>query len=128
MNLPVADFRPFKDLRKKAIKNIFGRGRTFSRGLKFAAEGFLTDMTIKIGDGDAVVKTSCFASQTKEKKHKVFLAIDTSKDQFQVVENRCSCAAGNGLCSHQCAVYHLLCAGGAFVRSLEIERDLPNLS
>ena len=71
MNLPVADFRPFKDLRKKVIKNIFGRGRTFSRGLKFADEGFLTDMTIKIADGDAVVNTSCFASQTKEKKHKV---------------------------------------------------------
>ena len=113
----VSDFRAFKELDRPVIKRIFGRGRCFKRGRKFAAEGYLDNVQIVVGDGDAVVRASCFASQIRSKKHKVFLAVDTSS--FELLENRCSCTAGKGRCSHQAAVYHFLAAGGAFTRSLE---------
>lgn len=128
MDAPVSDFRPFKGLTKDVVKRIFGGGRTLKRGRKFAAEGYLKDMKITVGDGDAVVQGFCFASQTPGKKHKVFLAMDTST--YDCLEYRCSCTAGRGRCSHQCAVYLYLCAGAAFARSLDSEEreDRPRNS
>ena len=98
------------------IKRIFGGGRTGKRGGKFAAEGCLSDMTITDVGADLTVSAS-WVSQTKNKQHKLFLAIDTGS--FESLEHRCKCAAGQGKCSHLCALYHYLCAGGVFLRSLE---------
>ena len=78
MDLSVEKFRPFKGLTKEVIVRFFGRGRTMKRRGKFAAEGYLSDITITHGESDATVSSSCWASQTKNKAHKIFLAIDTS--------------------------------------------------
>ena len=124
MDLSVEKFRPFKGLTKEVIVRFFGRGRTMKRGGKFAAEGYLSDITITHGESDATVSSSCWASQTKNKAHKIFLAIDTSS--YEPLEHRCKCAAGRGKCSHLCALYHYLCAGGAFLRSLEGFQDVQS--
>ena len=102
---PNVNFRPFKELRNIVVVQQFGQGRTLKRGRKFAAEGPLSGVKIKIGEGDVVVWASCFASQTKDKKLKVILAVDKESSRYNSLEYRCSCAAGIGRCSHQCAVY-----------------------
>ena len=117
MDLPLEKLRPFRSLTKAVLKRIFGRGRTFHRGRKFAREGYLSEMKITLGEGDAVVTCLCWASQTKDKQHKVFLVVDCTT--FELLESRCRCTAGMGKCSHQCAVMHHLCAAGAFLRSFE---------
>ena len=111
------NLEPFVSLSGKVIKNLFGKGRTFSRGRKFAAEGYLHAVEVRVCDGDAVITAKCWASQTKDKEHKIFLAIGTS-GKYDPFEERCSCTAGQGRCAHKCAIYHFLSAGGAYVRSL----------
>ena len=96
---PNVNFRPFKELRKNVVVQQFGQGITLKRERKFAGEAYLSDVKIKIGEGDAMVWASCFASQTKDKKHKVFLAIDTQLSQYNSLDYRCSCAAGRGRCT-----------------------------
>ena len=78
MDLPFDSLKPFKGLTIGTIKRIFGSGRTFQRGPKFPKEGFVHAVTISLSeaDDDAVVSAFCWASQTKDKKHKVFLAIN----------------------------------------------------
>ena len=78
MDLPFDSLKPFKSLTIGTIKIIFGSGGTFKRGQKFAKEGFVHAVTISLSeaDDDAVVSAFCWASQTKDKNHKVFLAIN----------------------------------------------------
>ena len=107
----------FRTWTKGHVRAIFGSGRTYSRGRKFAKEGYLTDIKIKLGDGDATISYLCWASQTKSKQHKVFLAVITSS--AELLENRCGCTAGLGKCSNQGAMYHYLCAAGNAARYLD---------
>ena len=78
MDLPFDSLKPFKGLTIGTIKRISCSGRTFKRGQKFAKEGFVHAVTISLSeaDDDAVVSAFCWASQTKDRKHKVFLAIN----------------------------------------------------
>lgn len=111
----------FRGLKKDSVVRIFGLGRTFRRGQKFAREGYLNvDVTLGEAD-DAVVKGFCFASQTKKKKHKLFVAIDLGN--YSIIQSNCTCAAGRGKCSHVCGVFQYLRACGSFSRSLTDGED-----
>ena len=106
----------FRDLARPLISRIFGNGRTYRRGRKFAREGYLHGIDITFGEDDAVVSGFCWASQSKTKKHKLFLAVQLPG--YDINQCNCSCAAGQGKCSHICGVYHYLSACGAFSRAL----------
>lgn len=124
MELSTDQFNNFKGLTRRTICRIFGKGRTFRRGQKFAKEGYIHSVKIRVGESDSVVSANCWASQSKDKRHKVFIAINL--DGYDPIQNNCSCTAGLGRCSHQCAVYHYLCAGGAFVRSIQGDSEAGN--
>ena len=89
------NLEPFVSLSGKVIKNLFGKGRTFSRGRKFAAEGYLHAVEVRVCDGDAGMTAKCRASETKDKEHKIFLANGTS-GKYDPFEERCLCTAGQG--------------------------------
>ena len=60
--MDVFKFQPFSRLTKHVVTTLYGSGRTFKLGRKFAVEGYLSDVSITIDEEDAVVSAFCWAS------------------------------------------------------------------
>ena len=121
-----ADFRRLKDVTKETLLSIFGKGRLYKKGRSLAREGYLSEFPINVrfdDDGTVVVTGCCWASQKKNVKYKLFLALDIASAECTVVHSHCGCPAGLEKCVHISALMHYIAAKAAFWRALDGEED-----
>ena len=129
VNATPADYRQLTGVDKDLLEKIFGKGRLYKKGKSLAREGYVSDSPINItyGGGAAVVKASCRASQRKNVKYKLYLAIDVSsvKGKCSLLQSSCSCPAGREKCVHLSALFHFIAAKASFWRALDDKEIRP---